>query len=346
MKAAFLTGIRQVEVREAPEPQLAAARDVLVKIERVGVCGSDLHYYSTGRIGATRVDYPFVIGHECAGTVVESGGQAGELHVGQRVAIDPLVACGHCDQCCAGRRNTCRNQRFVGFPGQLSGALAEYLAVPAECCFTVPDSMTLTEAALVEPFSVALYAVRLAGLKSPARIGVLGSGPIGLCVLLAARVIANCAVYITDLVNERLSVASRCGASWTGNPSRHDVVRAIADQEPLGLDAVFECAGQQETLDQGVELLKPGGTLLLVGIPKVERINFNIDLLRRKELRVLNVRRQNECTGPAIAMIASGAVKVAPLVTHEFPLCETAKAFDLVAARRDGVVKAIIHVAP
>jgi len=345
MKAAFLKGIRQVEIRETREPALEGPGGALVRVSTVGVCGSDLHYYTTGRIGSARVDYPFTIGHECAGTVVQTGADVGELRVGQRVAIDPLVACGRCDQCRAGRRNTCRNQRFLGCPGQLPGALVEYLAVPAECCFPIPDSVTLTQAAIVEPLSVGLYALRLAELESRARIGILGSGPIGLCVLLAARALKDCTVYATDLLEERLEVARRCGASWTGNPAREDVVRAIAGLEPLGLDAAFECAGEQETLDQAVELLKPGGMLLIVGIPEVERVGFNIDLLRRKELRVQNVRRQNECTAPAIEMIASGTVQVDPLVTHHFPVCETAKAFELVAARRDGVVKAVIHVA-
>lgn len=266
--------------------------------------------------------------------------------MGQRVAIDPLVACGRCDQCRAGRRNTCRSQRFLGCPGQLPGALVEYLALPKECCFPIPDSMTLTQAVMVEPFSIALYAVRLAELAPRARIGVLGSGPIGLCVLLAARALQDCSVYATDLLEERLGVARRCGATWIGNAAREDVARAIAEREPLGLDAVFECAGEQETLDQAVELLKPGGMLLVVGIPEVDRVGFSIDLLRRKELRVQSVRRQNQCTAAAIGMIASGAARVDPLVTHRFPLRETAKAFDLVAARRAGVVKAVIDIAP
>jgi len=188
--------------------------------------------------------------------------------------------------------------------------------------------------------------VQMAQLAPGARVAVLGSGPIGLCALLAVRALAQAAVYVTDLVDERLAVARACGAIWTGNPQREDVVAAIHRLEPLGLDVVFECAGEQDTLDQGVELLQPGGALLVVGIPEVLRVSFRIDLLRRKELRILNVRRQNECVEPAIELIASGRVDVRPLITHHFRLEETARAFELVSARSDGVVKALIRISP
>jgi threonine dehydrogenase-like Zn-dependent dehydrogenase len=146
------------------------------------------------------------------------------------------------------------------------------------------------------------------------------------------------------LIAERLKLASQLGAAWTGNPKRSDVVKTIRDTEPLGVDFVFECAGEQETVDQGVELLKPGGALLIVGIPEVDRISFPIHTLRRKELTIKNVRRQNQCMAPAIDMVASGKVNVDPLMTHHFSLEETKAAFDLVAGYRDGVVKALIHV--
>jgi L-iditol 2-dehydrogenase len=346
MKAVYLTGIRRVEVREAAPPGLEGPDDVLLRIHSVGVCGSDIHYYTQGRIGSQVVQFPFIIGHECAGTVMETAANVSGLRTGQRVAIDPLVACGYCDQCRAGRKHTCRNQKFLGIPGQLSGALCEFLSLPAECCYPIPDSVSLAQAVVVEPFSIGLHAVRLAELPRGACIGILGVGPIGLCVLLAARVLAGCKVYATDLLDYRLSLAHRCGAHWVGNPRGQDIVRAIAELEPLGLDCVFECAGEQEAFDQALELLKPGGTLSIVCIPEAERISFTMEQFRRKELRVQNVRRQNQCVTAAIEMIASGAVNVDPLVTHHFPIADAAEAFKLVAARQGGVVKAIINVVP
>jgi L-iditol 2-dehydrogenase len=346
MMAAYLTGLNRMEVRRAPAPPPPGPHEVLLRINTVGVCGSDIHYYKQGRVGTQVVDYPHVIGHECAATILEVGGQVWELGIGQRVAIDPLVACGRCDQCRAGRKHTCREQKFLGNPGQLPGALAEYLVLPAECCTAVPDTLDDDQATAVEPFSIGLYAAQMAQLAPGARVGIIGSGPIGLCTLLAIRALTQATVYVTDLLDERLAVARRCGADWTGNPVRQNVVESIGQLDPLGLDAVFECAGEQVALDYGLELLRPGGALLIIGIPEVDRISLDSNLMRRNELRILNVRRQNECVAPAIAMIASGRVDIRPLVTHHFSLQEAPRAFDLVAARRDGVLKAMINIYP
>jgi L-iditol 2-dehydrogenase len=346
MKAVYLTGLRQMELRQAPAPHLAGPRDVLLRIDSLGVCGSDIHYFTQGRIGPQVVTFPQILGHEFAATIMEMGAEVKSLRLGQRVAVDPLVACGECDQCRAGRKHTCRDQKFLGNPGQLPGALVEYLALPAACCRPVPDSLSDDQAALVEPLSIGVYAAQMAQLNPGASVGIVGSGPIGLCTLLAVRALTDAAVYVTDLVDERMAVARACGAAWTGNPRREDVVADIERLEPLGLDAVFECAGEQDALDQGAELLKPGGALLLIGIPEVDRVSFNINLLRRNELRILNVRRQNECVEQAIELIASGRIDVRPLVTHHFRLEETARAFELVSARTDGVVKAIIRISP
>jgi L-iditol 2-dehydrogenase len=346
MKAVYLTGVKKMEVREAPTPRLTGAHDVLLRVDTVGVCGSDIHYYRRPEVGSAVVTYPHVTGHELAATVLEVGAGVKCLRPGQRTAVDPLVPCGECDQCLAGRKHTCRRQKFLGYPGQLPGALVEYLVMPAACCSAVPVSFSSDQAAVVEPLSIGVYAAKLARLAAGARVGIVGSGPIGLCTLLAIRAqTPDTVAYATDLVDERLSVARVCGAAWTGNPQREDVVAAIRRLEPLGLDAVFECAGEQDALDQSVQLLKPGGDLLVIGIPEADRISFNASLLRRNELRIVNVRRQNECMEPAIELIHSGRIDVGPLVTHHFQLEQTADAFEMVSTRKDGVVKALIRVA-
>jgi L-iditol 2-dehydrogenase len=260
------------------------------------------------------------------------------------VAIDPLMSCGQCDQCRAGRAHTCRNQRFLGQPGQSNGALTEYVVLPAKCCYPVPDRVTSDQAVMVEPLSIAVHAQRMSPLDSGSKVAILGAGPIGLSVLLVCRAAADCKAYVTDLIPERLDLAGKLGAAWTGNASQADVVANIREAEPFGVDLVFECAGKQETLDQGVALLKPGGTLLIVGIPETDNVSFPVHTLRRKELTIKNVRRQNECISPALNMVASGAINVDPLVTHHFSLNETKTAFDLVSNYRDSVVKALIHV--
>jgi L-iditol 2-dehydrogenase len=352
MKGAFLADVGRIEVLDAPAPQPSARENVLVRMDAVGVCGSDVHYYRQGGIGDQRVNFPWIMGHECSGTVIEVAPGVKGLVPGDRVAIDPLLACGECDQCRSGRRHTCRNQKFLGVPGQTPGALAERMALPAECCIPVPATMSAPQAVMVEPFSIALYSVRLAKPRPDARVAVLGTGPIGLSVMLALRATVLAGgdaggggfIYATDLVAERLEAARRVGANWTGNPHQNDVVAAISQLEPRGLDCVFECAGEQETLDQAVALLKPGGTLSMVGIPEAAHVRFDPHALRRNELRILNVRRQNECTRDAIDLISSGRVNVDPLITHHFPLAETAKAFELVSSCREGVLKAIIDL--
>lgn len=344
MKAAFLTGLRQVEVREAPEPKVEREDDVLLRIEVVGVCGSDMHYYRTGRIGTQVVEFPWIVGHECSGEVLAVGEAVTNVRVGERVAVDPLLVCGECDQCRTGRAHTCRNQAFLGCPGQRPGALAERLVMPASCCYPVPAGLDAIRTTLLEPFAIGYYARTLAGDPAGRAFGVFGSGPIGLCVLQALRAGGAKTVHVTDIRDNRAELASRMGADWTGNPRKRDVVTEIAAREPLGLDAAFECAGEQETMDQAVELLKPGGTLLLVGIPEFDRASFAMDLLRRKELTITNVRRQNECVQAAMDLVATGKVDLDPMVTHEFDLADTQAAFDTVADYRDGVVKAIIHV--
>lgn len=339
-----MTGLREIEVREAPEPKMEGPEDVLVRIDTIGVCGSDVHYYTAGKIGSQKVQYPQTVGHECSGTIVEIGPGVTRLKPGQRVAVEPAISCGNCDQCLAGRPHTCRNLKFMGCPGQAPGVISELMVMPSECCFPIPDSMSLVQAAVAEPLSIGVYAQKLAAMPDNVKVAVLGTGPIGLCTILSCRAGGECTVYAADLLENRLETAVKCGADWTGRPPHDDIVSEIKKLEPLGIDYVFECAGEQETLDQAIELLKPGGTLVMVGIPEVDRVSFSIDDLRRKELRLQNVRRQNDCLGVAVDLIASEAVDVMPLVTHHFPVDEIKDAFEMVAGYKDGIIKGMIHM--
>jgi L-iditol 2-dehydrogenase len=364
MKIARFTGRRTIEVADLPAPTLDSPGNVLLRVERVGVCGSDVHYYLDGRIGDKVLDYPATLGHECAGTVAETGGAVAGLRPGDRVAVDPAIAC---DQCLAGRPNTCCNLQFLGSPGEASGAAAEYLVLPAGNCFAIPAGITLDEAVLVEPLSVGLHAVRLAGLaardctvrethrsrhagewcvsRAPrTSIAVFGVGPIGLGVLLCAKAVAACTALATDLIDRRLAVARRCGADWTGDARASGIAEAMSRHAPGGVDVAFECSGDPACLDQAVAALKPGGTLVLAGIPSSDRVSFDIHAMRRKELRLVNVRRQCDCVGPVIEMIGTGRIDARPLLTHRFPLARIAEAFELVAGYGDGVVKAVIDL--
>jgi len=344
VKAIVLTGIRQMEMANVPEPTIKKDDEVLLKVEVVGVCGSDVHYYETGRIGSQIVEYPFVVGHECAATVEAVGSAVTRVKVGDSVVVEPAIACNNCDQCKRGRKNTCRNLKFLGCPGQAGGCLCEYIVMPEDCCFPIDDKITFAQGVLCEPLAIGVYAVKQACISENTDIAILGSGPIGLSCLVSAVAENANACYVTEKIEERVEAAKKNGASWVGNPNKEDIVKEILRLEPAGMDVVFECAGQQETIDQAVELLKPGGKLMLVGIPRLERISFIIDKIRRKEITIVNVRRQNDCTQMAIDLVAAGETNVDFMITHRFKLEQTQQAFDIVAEYRDGVIKALIEL--
>jgi len=294
MKAMVLTGRNRIEIVEKPVPEMVRPDEVLIRMKSVGVCGSDIHYYREGRIGRQAVQYPFTIGHEGSGIVEEVAGGVTRVKPGDRVAIDPAMPCYRCDQCRAGRYHTCRNLKFLGCPGQSEGCLQEYVVMPEESCYRLPDNVTFDQATLSEPLSIGVYAVDLSVPMKGARIGILGSGPIGISVLLPSLAQGADKLYVTDKIDERLRIAAEMGAHWTGNPDKQNVVNDILEHEPLQLDAVFECCGKQEAVDQAVKLLKPGGKLMIIGIPSFSRWSFDVDDLRRREICVQNVRRQNE----------------------------------------------------
>lgn len=345
MKTAVLTGIRRMEMVERPMPQITQDTDVLIRMKVVGVCGSDIHYYTTGKIGSQVVHYPFTVGHEGAGEVVETGSRVKRVKPGDRIAIDPSMPCFQCDQCLAGRPHTCRKLKFLGNPGQAEGCLSEYIVMPETSCFPLPDGMSYDEAAISEPLAIGVYATRLAQMDlSGKKIGILGFGPIGMSVLLPAIHKGAGSVYVTDKIAGRLAIADACGAAWTGNPLKEDVVAAVKEREEALLDLIFECCGQQEAVDQSIDMLKPGGKLMIIGIPEFDRWSFPVDKLRHKEISIQNVRRQNHSLEETLELLRESKVDVSRMPTHRFPFSQTEQAFELVAGYRDGVMKALIEM--
>jgi len=339
MKAAVLLGPRAIEIRSVPKPELKNDDDVLLRPAIAGLCGSDLHYFVSNRVGGEKVAYPAIVGHECSAVVEARGPKVSRLKPGDRVAVEPAVSCGTCDQCRGGRPHTCRSLRFLGHPGEMDGCLAEFIVMPERNCFVLPQNMTMTKAMLAEPLSIALHAFRFWPGSPGQSMAVLGTGPIGLSMILAARAEGIREIYATDKVKEREDAAQKAGAVWAGNPDREDIIREILARRPEGMDAVFECCGDQAALDQAVELLKPGGTLVFVGIPLLERISFPSSRIRRKELRIQNVRRQNRCLEKALLLVASGQININFLATHTFKLEEAQRAFETAADRKDGALK-------
>jgi L-iditol 2-dehydrogenase len=329
---------------DIPEPEITGGLDVKIAIASVGICGSDVHYYTTGRIGSQIVKYPFTVGHECSGIVKSVGASVSKVKPGDRIAVEPAMPCHVCDQCLTDRPHTCRSQRFLGCPQIADGCLSEYIVMPEECCLSLPESVSLDGGAFSEPFAIGVYAVKKSIPIQGSRIAILGCGPIGLSVLYAAKGQNAAAVYMTDRLDYRVNFAEKTGATWAGNPDKVNPVSEILKTEPLGVDAAFECCGQQEALDQAIEMLKPGGKLVIVGIPEFDRFSMRAEQIRRKEIVIQNIRRQNGCPEEAISLIAAGNVPVKDVCTHSFPLSRTGEAFDLVAGYRDGVIKAMVNL--
>lgn len=342
MKAMMLTGIRQMEMKNIPEPVLLKPNDVKIRMKVLGVCGSDIHYYTQGQIGSQKVVYPFTVGHEGAGIVVETGPAVSRVKPGDAIAIEPAMPCRECDQCLSGRPHTCRRLRFLGCPGQADGCLMEYIIMPEESCIKLLGNLTPDHGSISEPLAIGVYSVKKSGRIKGLKTGILGFGPIGMSVMLAAKAESAGKIYVSDEIDERLSIALKEGATGTFNPLNVNVVEQILQNESLGLDVVFECCGQQDAFDQAVEVLKPGGKLIIVGIPEFDRWSMSVDDTRRKEITLIFIRRQVDCVEPALEMMNSGLINVGNMVTHRFPFEKTKEAFDLVAGYKDGIMKAMI----
>jgi L-iditol 2-dehydrogenase len=342
MKAMMLTGIKQMEMRDIPEPVLIKPDDVKIRMSTVGICGSDIHYYNQGQIGSQVVEYPFTVGHEGSGVVAEVGPAVKRVKPGDRIAIEPAMPCWKCDQCLAGRHHTCRNLKFLGCPGQAEGCLMEYIVMPETSCFPLTGSLTADHGSISEPLAIGIYAVKKSAGVKKMNIGIFGFGPIGMSVMLALKAHGAGNIYVTDLIDKRLEIALKEGATLTANPGKEDAGEKIKLTEPSGLDIAFECCGKQEAIDQAIGLLKPGGKLVVVGIPEFERWSLNVEITRRREISVQFIRRQVDCVDEALEMMGNGSISVSNMVTHRFSLDQAKEAFDLVADYRDGVMKAMI----
>jgi L-iditol 2-dehydrogenase len=342
MKAMMLTGIRQMEMKNIPEPLLIKSKDVKIKISVVGICGSDIHYYTQGQIGSQVVQYPFTVGHEGAGIVVETGKDVKKVKAGDMIAIEPAMPCWECDQCLAGRHHTCRKLRFLGCPGQAEGCLMEYIVMPEESCFPLYGRLTPDHGSISEPLAIGVYAVKKSGGVRDQNVGILGYGPIGMSVMLAARAEGAGSFSVSDKIQPRLARALKEGASLMFNPEKEDFTAMLKQHIPLGLDVVFECCGQQEAFDQAIDILKPGGRLIVVGIPEFDHWSMSAEVTRRKEISLQFIRRQVDCVDTALEMMENGKISIDNMVTHRFSFDKTKEAFDLVAEYGDGVMKAMI----
>ena len=326
-------GAVRVESRPVPEP---GPDEVLVRVAAVGVCGSDVHYYEHGRIGEFVVREPLVLGHEASGTVVGRGSAATRLEVGQRVALEPGVPCGRCERCREGAYNLCPLVTFFGTP-PVDGAFARYVTINEHFAHPVPDSLTDEQAALIEPLSVGLWAVRRARVHPGDTVLVTGAGPIGLLAVQAALVAGAARVVVTDLDPGRRELATRLGADETVDPRGPDG----ADLADLGADVLLECSGAPPAVSSGVAALRAGGRAVLIGMG-ADEVTLPMSALQVREVTVTGTFRYANTYPAAIALVGAARVRLDPLVTGTFGLDEVEAALT-VGSSGEGAVKAVVY---
>lgn len=336
-KAAYLKQIGEIEFRTVKTPK-PRADEALVKIEACGVCGSDVHYYKHGRIGDYLVRKPVILGHECAGTVVAVGRRVKNVAPGDRVAVEAGVTCGKCEFCRTGRYNLCPDVVFLATP-PVHGAFVQYIAHRADWLFKLPDGVSFEEGAMLEPFNVGLYAATLSGVTVGHTVAVLGSGPIGLTALQAAKAYGASTIIATDIVASRLRLAKKLGAKHVINATKDDPVEAILDLTGgQGADVVFEAAGAVATTQQSVAVAKRGGSVALIGLGPKARVEMPVMALICKELHVTGQFRYANLYPAAIGLVASGAVDLKSMINRRHPFADLPAAM---AACAQGDPKAI-----
>jgi L-iditol 2-dehydrogenase len=327
-KVARLHGVGRLLVHDEPAPEPGPS-DTIVRVGAVGICGSDLHWFAEGGIGDAVLAAPLVIGHETGGTV-ESGPLAGQV-----VAVDPAIPCGDCEACRRGHGHLCPTVRFSGH-GDLDGGLRELMAWPTRQLHPLPPSLTVEDAAMLEPLGVAIHALDLGKLRPQSAVAVVGCGPIGLMIVQLARRCGASTVVAVDPLPHRRDAAERLGADAALTPDQaldHDALTDVMRGEEV--TTAFEVAGNDGAVEIAIRAARPGGRVVLVGIPDDDRTSFPASVARRKGLTLLLSRRMAEVYPRAIELAADGQVDIRSIVSHRFPLDEVAEAFDT-AARRLG----------
>lgn len=326
--SAVLRGVRDVAIEDRPVP-LPAAHEVIVAVRATGICGSDVHYYEHGRIGDFVLEAPMVIGHESAGVITAVGADIDPDRVGQVVALEPGVPCRRCGQCLAGRYNLCPDVVFFATP-PVDGSIAGLVAIDADFAHPAPKGLSFEQAAMAEPVSVGVWAARKAGITAGDRVLVTGAGPIGLFAAQVARAQGALAVAVTDLSEYRLGVARELG--FTAVPAGVEL--------PGGYTVLLECSGAQPAVESGLRALAPAGRAVLVGMG-ADQVSISVPLIQGRELSITGVFRYANTYPTALALIASGAVDTAPLITHRFELEDTEAALTL-ARREPESLKAVV----
>lgn len=348
MQAAVLHGIHDLRVEDVPAPGVPKPNEVKVAINKVGICGSDVHYWEHGRIGDFIVESPMVLGHECAGTVVEVGANVQDLKAGDRVAIEPgvprLTDAASNYYMKKGEYNLCHDIFFFATPPD-HGSFCNFVNHPADFCFKLPGNVSLEEGAMIEPLSTGIYAARVAPVTMGDTVIITGAGPIGLMNLLTAKAAGAANVVISDMVESRLEVARQIGATQTVQGNADELKQIARDlTQGRGADVCIEAAGHPSAINACIAAARPGATVVLIGMPPNDTASLNINDMIVREIKLRPIFRYNNTFPTGVNLLASGKVDVKPLISKRFQLPEVPQAFEYVASHRDTCVKAIVEI--
>eukprot|EP01127_Copromyxa_protea_P001688 TRINITY_DN11623_c0_g1_i1.p1 TRINITY_DN11623_c0_g1~~TRINITY_DN11623_c0_g1_i1.p1 ORF type:complete len:366 (-),score=78.64 TRINITY_DN11623_c0_g1_i1:57-1127(-) len=338
--AMVLEELRSFTYKEVPKP-VAGENNVVIRVHTTGICGSDVHYWAHGKCGPFVCCGPIVLGHESSGIVDSVGPGVKDLKVGDRVAMEPGVPCMACNLCLTGRYNLCPDITFFATP-PYDGTLAQYIEHPARFCFKMPDHMSFEEGALLEPLSVAVHACQRSAITAGSRVLITGAGPIGLVCLLVSKALGATSIVLTDMMENRLEVAAKLGATATFKADDPELLAKIAAHGPI--TQTIECSGFESALTLAIRATTGGGTIASVGRSGKPSQDIPLFEAMDKEIDIIGSFRYRNTYPTALELVASGRVNVKPLVTHHFTHKQSQEAFETAEVGRGGAIKCCIHL--
>lgn len=325
--------------QELPDPP---AGFVQVKVESVGICGSDLHWFAEGAIGEAKSIYPQVLGHEPSGRILKLGHGVTGWAVGDRAALEPPVYCYHCEMCMSGRHNLCFHGDFMSSP-TLPGYFRDRANIPAANLLPLPGNIGFDEATLYEPISIVLHSFRFADPKLGEDVVVFGAGPIGLCTIACLKLAGVRRIWAVEPVPHRRELALQLGADAAIDPHAIDPVAEILADTGRGAHLVIDCATKEDTINQSLRAARPGGRVCITGVPSGLRVPFEFHTMRSKELAFFTVRRSNHVSDRAIDLLAHEAHRFTPMISHRLPMDRIQSAFETLERYEDGANKVVLH---
>jgi L-iditol 2-dehydrogenase len=345
IKAAVLFEKSKIRFENIPVPKVEPDR-VLIKLDYVGVCGSDSHLFANGFIGETQITYPMVLGHEPGGTIVQTGQNVHNFKVGDRVAVEPGIPCWKCDNCKQGKYNLCTNVYFYASLPVREGCFSEYISHPANLCFKLPDNVSTLEGALMEPLAVGFHAATQSGAVVGKSVAILGSGCIGLVTLLSLKSMGINDITVIDILENRLNKAKELGAKHIINASKTDPIKKLLEITGSGADYTFETAGSDTTLMQISKMTKRGGTITLVGYTSKGIAKMNVNWIIDNEMTIKTVFRYRNHYPTIIKAVSEGLIPLKKIATDIFEFKDIQKGMEYALQHQDTVTKAVIRINP